>query len=100
MYNRYLSGEYIPTMPPNDDTVSLTECESCDNTPCESDTAVECKGESTPKKSKLDLSSILQNIHFDTDDLLLLAILWLLLRDNDDNDIILIVIALFVMGIF
>ncbi len=92
MYNRYLSGEYIPTEAPNDEPL-CEQCESkSDENPC-----VPCKSE---KSSGFDLSSLLKNIHFDTDDLLLLAILWLLLRDSDDSDVILIVVALFVMGIF
>ncbi len=101
MYNRYLSGEYIPTNPPQEESLSES-CESLDNSSCDETSCVPCKNEpcKSEKGSGFDLSSLLKNIHFDTDDLLLLAILWLLLRDSDDSDVILIVVALFVMGIF
>ena len=85
MYNRYLSGELIPD-----------ESAAVDTTPPVTDSTP------TQKSSELSglLSGFLRNLHFDTDDLLLLAIVWLLLRDSGDDDILIIILALFFTGFF
>ncbi|MBE6936827.1 MAG: hypothetical protein E7458_10140 [Ruminococcaceae bacterium] len=47
------------------------------------------------------LASLLRHIHLpklETDDLLLLAITWLLLRDSEDEDLLLILGALLLIG--
>ena len=91
MYNRYLSGEYIPEEPPQTiDMPSQTQ----------EATVESYKPEKPSSGGDLTgfLAGFLRNFKFDTDDLLLLAILWLLIKDSGDDDILLIVAALFFMG--
>jgi len=98
MYNRYLSGDTMPEEQLREEPLSV--CETVSTPP----PAIEKTCPKAPEKNPGDLpgllSGFLRGLHFDTDDLLLLAIIWLLVRDSDDNDVLLIVAALFFMGWF
>jgi len=91
MYNRYLSGEYIPEEPTQ---------QIIDITPEPSPAPIRQTESHTGSDLTGLLAGFLRGLKFDTDDLLLLAILWLLLRDSGDDDVLLIVAALFFMGFF
>ena len=90
MYNRYLSGEYIPEEP-TQQIIDVTPEPPAPVRQAEPHTGSDLTGL---------LTGFLRGLKFDTDDLLLLAILWLLLRDSGDDDVLLIVAALFFMGFF
>ena len=94
MYNRYLSGAYIPEEAPQE----------IDLSPVSEPTVPPPVERQEHKPSGVDLTGalagFLRNLKFDTDDLLLFAIIWLLLRDSGDDDVLLIVAALFFLGFF
>jgi len=101
MYNRYLSGEYIPE---EQSPYRQTETQEAGKDSQTTEASTQELMDTAKQKSGSDLagllSGFLRNLRFDTDDLLLLAIIWLLVRDSGDDDILLIVAALFVMGYF